>query len=72
MPDMNYAKLLGRIKEYGLTQKELAHRAGISEGQLNQKLKGVYPFKQSDIQRLCEILDISAELIGAYFFSAES
>lgn len=69
MPKMNYAKLLGRIKECGLTQKELANKAGISESQMHQKLKGTYPFRQNDIQVICNILDIPADSIGVYFFT---
>ena len=38
MPEMNYNPLLGRIKEFGLTQKECAKILGISEGQLSRKL----------------------------------
>ena len=65
---MNYRKLLGRIKEYGYTQRTVAPVIGISECQLSQKLKGVYSFKQPEIQRICEALEIQSDEIGEYFF----
>lgn len=72
MPKMDYSKLVGRIKEFGYTQKRLAESIGISEGQFCQKLSSRYPFKQTEIQKICELLNIEAEDIGVYFFSAES
>ena len=67
MPKMDYSKLLGRIKENGHTPKSVAEAIGISESQFCQKLAGNYPFKQSDIQRLCDLLGIGAADIGSYF-----
>lgn len=72
MPAMDYQKLLGRIKEKGLTQKALAAKIGISEGQMCQKLAGNYLFKQSEIRAMCLILDIAQTDIGVYFFSPRS
>lgn len=69
MPKMDYSKLLGRIKERGHTQKSTAEAVKMSEGQFCQKLAGNYPFKQTDIQNLCEFLGISAHEIGDYFFT---
>ena len=72
MPTMDYSKLKGRIKEFGFTQKSLAERIGTSEGQFCQKLTGKYPFKQNEIDRICDALKIDACEIGVYFFSPES
>lgn len=69
MPKMDYTKLLKCIRDNGFTQKSLAERAGISEGQFCQKLAGRYPFKQSEIGRICELLGIGSGDIGAYFFT---
>lgn len=71
MPKMDYSKLLGRIKELGHTQKSVAEAVKMSEGQFCQKLAGNYPFKQTDIQNLCEYLGIPAQEIGDYFFKPE-
>lgn len=72
MPTMNYAKLRGRIVERGLTQKSLASIIGASESQFSQKMSGKYPFKQTEIERICDALQISADEIGTYFFSPNS
>lgn len=71
MQVMDYSKLLGKIKERGHTQKSIAKEIGISESHFCQKLSGNYSFKQSDIQKLCELLEISASEIGDYFFTAK-
>ena len=69
MPKMDYTELLKRIRDRGLTQKAVAERVGISEGQFCQKLAGRYAFKQSEIEKICGLLDISSNNIGAYFFT---
>ncbi len=68
MPDMDYTLLRGRIRDCGLTQKELAEKAGISEGQFCQKLAGNYVFRQDEIDRICALLSIQPTDIGQYFF----
>lgn len=72
MPGMDYSKLLGRIKERGMTQKSVAEKIGVSEGQMCQKLAGRYLFKQSEIRAMCEVLGITQTQIGEYFFSPKS
>lgn len=69
MPDMDYSKLLGKIKERGYTQKDVAKRIGVSESHLCQKFAGRYLFKQSEIQAICELLEIAPVKIGEYFFT---
>lgn len=69
MPRMDYRKLLGRLKEKGMTQKELAEVIGISEGQMSQKIQGNFPFKQSEIGSICDVLCIDKSDIGLYFFT---
>ena len=72
MPTMDYSKLKGRIRECGFTQKSLAEEIGTSEGQFCLKLTGKYPFKQTEIDRICDALKIEVSEIGVYFFSPES
>lgn len=69
MPEMDYGKLSGRIRECGYTQKRLALEIGTSEGQFSQKMQGNYPFKQSEIERICDVLRIESADIGSYFFT---
>ena len=68
MAKMDYSALLGLIREKGYTQESLAAKAKISLSQLNGKLNGRYPFKQTDIQSISDVLGISSADIGRYFF----
>lgn len=69
MPEMDYSKLHGRMAEKGITQKRLAEITKMGRSQLNLKLKGKYAFKQSEIEKICRALDITAAEIGKYFFT---
>ena len=64
-----YGKLLGRIREKGFTQAQLANIAGMTPGTLSQKLNNQATFKQKEITEICKALEISADEVGAYFFS---
>ncbi len=72
MPEMNYTLLRGRIRDCGMTQKECAHRIGMSEGHLNRKLAGEYVFRQDEIDKISTLLNIPPEEIGKYFFCPKS
>lgn len=69
MPEMDYRKLIGRISEQGLTQKQLASLIHLSESHFSQKIQGKYPFKQSEINAICDHLAIDKNEIGDYFFT---
>lgn len=69
MPEMDYTALLELIKSKKLNQKEVAKKIGVSEGQFCHKLAGRFPFKQSEISKICEVLEISEVEIGKYFFA---
>lgn len=64
----DYSKLLGRLREMGLTQSDLAGKIGISEASLNLKLKNKSPFKQCEISEISEVLSIPNAKIETYFF----
>lgn len=69
MPSFNYSALLGLMREKGYTQESLAAATGISLSQLSAKLNGRYPFKQTDIQKITDVLSIMPMDIGRYFFA---
>lgn len=69
MHHMDYSKLLGRLKERGLRQKDLAHHLGTSESTISQKLLCRYPFTQKEIRMTVDFLEIADEEIKAYFFT---
>lgn len=65
----NYSKLLGRIKERGLTQEQLAKRIGKNKSTISAKLNGQFAFTTVEIDDICRVLDISNNEIGDYFFA---
>lgn len=66
----NYRKLLGRIREHGLTHKELAAKIGVTHGTLSAKLNNKSDFTASDMDAICSVLDIPEAEIGSYFFAS--
>ena len=70
--EFDYSKLLGRIREYGYTQKTLAALVKMSVSQLNQCLKGKANFKHTKILAICEVLDIPISEIGAFFYALKT
>lgn len=69
MSEKDYAKLRGRAVEMGLSQKDIAQQIGISGTTYSLKINGRYPFKQSEIQKIVNLLSIPADEIGTYFFT---
>ena len=65
----NYSRLLGRFREFGLTQKEVATQIGISHTTLSLKLNNTARFTSDEIDAICKLLDIAKEDIGTYFFT---
>lgn len=65
----NYSKLLGRMREYGLSQRDLARTIGINPATLNAKLKGRNAFTAPEIDAICKAVEISNDEIGLYFFA---
>ncbi len=65
----DYSKLLGRIREKGFTQGDVARHIQLSEGQLSKKLKGRYMFTQKEIFSVCDFLEIPMSDISVYFFT---
>ena len=65
----DYAKLLGRIKEIFKKQANFAAKMPMSERSLSLKLNNKRDWKQTEIDRACELLFIQAVEIGEYFFA---
>lgn len=65
----DYSKLLGRMREKNITQDNLAKKINLQSPTLSQKLNNKARFKQIEISRICDVLDISASEIGDYFFT---
>lgn len=65
----NYSKLLGRIKECGLTQEQLAKAIGKNKSTISAKVNNQFSFTQGEMDDICKVLDISNDEIGEYFFA---
>lgn len=65
----DYSKLLGKMKEKNITQDVLAKLIGLQPPTLSQKLNNKAKFKQAEISKICDVLDIDAGEIGLYFFA---
>lgn len=64
----DYSKLLGKITEKFGTQAEFASALGISGRSVSLKLNNKISWKDSEIAKAIEVLDIDPENIPAYFF----
>lgn len=67
MAQYDYSKLLGRMRELGKTQEDVAKAAGISPSTLNQKLNTAREFRQTEMKAICAFLDIHD--IDLYFLT---
>lgn len=65
---INNSLLWGLLKSKRLTQKELANMIGITNQTLSLKMSGKVQFKQKEIKKISEILNIPKNKIGQYFF----
>ena len=63
-----HVKLTGRIIEKYGSRKAFAQALGIKETTLSIKLGGKSDFKESEIRRSMELLEIPAKEVGTYFF----
>lgn len=67
--NFDYSKLLGRIVEKFGSQYQFAIAIGLSERSLSLKLNNKVPWKDKEIYKASEILDINYEQIPKYFFT---
>ena len=64
----DYSKLLGRITEKFGTQAEFANAMGVSERSISLKLNNKVSWKDNEISKAVEILEVDPKDIPAYFF----
>ncbi len=65
----DYSKLLGRLRELGISQEEFAFEIGMSPSTLSLKLNGNGFFKQDAIEKARIVLGLDKSEISAYFFT---
>lgn len=64
----DYSKLLGKIVEKCGTQLIFSERMGLSERTISLKLNRKVPWKDTEIVKAAEILEIPSNEIVEYFF----
>lgn len=67
----NYSKLNGRITQLYKTQGRFAQEMRLSQRSLSLKLNNHVSWKQNEIVRACELLQIEEREISDYFFAKE-
>lgn len=67
----DYSKLRGRIKEIYGTQDAFAEAIGIGRVSLSEKLNNKVEFRQREINKSCEVLEIPIDEMTDYFFKLE-
>lgn len=69
MQKYDYSLLLGKMKECNYTQEKLAKSLGISECSVNFSLNNKRNFRQDEIMKITELLNIPKTKIEEYFFA---
>ena len=67
----DYNALKGLIREKFQTNCAFALAIGLSERSLSLKLNNKVPFKQPQIDKAAEVLNLKPEQIPKYFFNVE-
>ncbi|WP_072520339.1 helix-turn-helix domain-containing protein [Gemella massiliensis] len=65
----DYNKLKGRIKEKNLTLNEFANKVNIGRTALYSKLERNGEFTESEMFRICNVLEIPLNEVSVYFFT---
>ena len=65
----DYHGLKAKIRQRGMTVRELAEALGVSDNLLWRKLSGAVRFNAEDIYRIGKALSLQPEEIGGLFFA---
>jgi len=65
----DYSKLLGAIREKGLSQEQLATQIRVNPATLNAKLQNRSQFRQNEMTDIMRVLCLPLADIQSYFFA---
>lgn len=65
----DYSKLDGKITEVFGTRGAFARSMGFSERTMSLKMSGKVPWKQPEMAKACELLNLQKVAIPEYFFA---
>lgn len=68
----NYNRLLGKIRERGVTLEQLSADIGINVSTLSGKLHNKSEFRQKEMLAICKNLGIDIADIEKYFFCSNT
>lgn len=68
----DHSKLYGKIREIFKTQDNFANAMGMSRSTLSLKMSGAVDWKSREIFKACQLLRISLDEVGIYFFYLKS
>lgn len=68
---INSKKLMGKMRDEHITQKDISEALGIARPTVSQKINNVRPMFLDEAERICEILNIPDCEFREYFFAAE-
>ena len=69
---LNTNKIKGRLAELGMNQKDVANSLGIAQATASQKINNVRSMDIVEAEKLSELLQISVDEYGVYFFWNDS
>ena len=61
-------KLLGLMREKGLSQRDVAGQLGVCTTTMSRKLAGKSEFRVKEILALAQLLEIRSDDLNSYFF----
>lgn len=67
----DYKKLRGRIREKFTTQAAFASAIGISNVSVSNKLNNIIDWRQEEIEKATDVLEIPYTEVHTYFFTHE-
>lgn len=67
---LNGNKIKGRMRELGIVQADVAKALNLAEASVSLKLCGKRPMDLDEAKKLADMLNISKEEFGAYFFGS--
>jgi DNA-binding helix-turn-helix protein len=65
---INAGKIKGKMVEMQITQRDVADKLEIAQSTLNLKINNRRPMNLNEAEKICELLNISANEFGEYFF----
>ena len=65
---INTGKIKGKRVEMRITQRDVADKLEIAQSTLNLKINNKRPINLNEADTTCELLNISANEFGEYFF----